>query len=224
MPRRTTVLHVKKLQIYKLTTHHKLLDWLFSACDFVVQQRINLALISLSFKVKIMNHFTLSNNPPTHTLIHTHVRPLSTAFWSWFLFPIKREILSCFLSFVLKIAKNKKECEKTSSQFLIFSFAWAHLGWTAPTLTFSQRKMTKIKNKIKRLKWNKKTHVGLTFCILVEFLLSNRIWSFTICNQVTEAWLAPFVCGVYFVLCLIWKTGGGAVWRAEPHPPNEITI
>jgi len=28
--------------------------------------------------------------------------------------------------------------------------------------------------------------------------------------------------GVYFVLCLIWKTGGGAVWRAEPHPPNEI--
>lgn len=51
------------------------------------------------------------------------------------------------------------------------------------------------------------------------FLLSNRIWSFTICNQVTEAWLAPFVCGVYFVLCLIWKTGGGLCGgRSHIHP------
>ena len=49
--------------------------------------------------------------------------------------------------------------------------------------------------------------------------MSNRISSFTICNQVTEAWLAPFVGGVYFVLCLIWKTGAGLCGgRSHIHP------
>lgn len=63
----------------------------------------------------------------------------------------------------------------------------------------------------------KKTHVELTFCTLCGvFVLS--IWSFTVCYQVTEAWLAPFVCGSLFCPVPYMEDRGGAVWWVEPHP------
>lgn len=74
-----------------------------------------------------------------------------------------------------------------------------------------------IKVKIEK---KKEINLGLTFCTFCEVSVCLTIFShLTICYRVTEAWPAPFVCGVYFVLCLIWKTGAGAVWWAEPHPP-----
>lgn len=40
----------------------------------------------------------------------------------------------------------------------------------------------------------------------------------------TEAWLAPFVCGGLFCPVPYMEDRGGAVWWAEPHPPNGITV
>ena len=143
-----------------------------------------------------------------------------------------------FLVICFKSCKKEKKNVKRQAHIFNISFAWAHLvGHPHPTFTLPllllppthpsthPQHSPSVRGNQNKRKSNKKDKCRINILYtLVGFLLSNRIWSFTICYQVTEAWLAPFVCGGLFCPVPYMEDRGGAVWWAEPHPPNEITV
>lgn len=94
--------------------------------------------------------------------------------------------------------------------FLIFplpELTWLDTPTLNPTLTPKPRHSLSVRGNLNKRKTKKdKCRIN----ILYTFLLSNRIWSFTICYQVTEAWLAPFVCGGLFCPVPYMEDRGGA--------------
>lgn len=131
----------------------------------------------------------------------------------------KKEIQSTFLVICFK---GCIKSVKRQAHIFNISFAWAHLvGHPSPlpappsplpflipptARSFPQSEEIKIKSK------NEDKCRIYIFLHLLRILLSKRIWSFTVCYQVTEAWLAPFVCGGLFCpVPYVEDTGGGCV-------------